>query len=252
MVDTTAGKKTGHAGRNALIAIAFAVWAAISFLSGQFIVVGIYQALVPVLPGLQAMNESVLMTTLTALSWTVTLFIAVWVPYFFLKQRVTRQEIGLQRLPTWAEIGLAAVGYIASSIIAALVIFLVSSLAPGFDADQAQDVGFSNLVFRYEYIVAFLTLVVIAPVVEEIFFRGYLYSRLKKYIPTWVAIIIVSALFGIAHGQINIGIMTFVMSVFLCLLRDLTGSLWPSIVMHMIRNGVAFVILFILPMLSIN
>jgi membrane protease YdiL (CAAX protease family) len=169
-----------------------------------------------------------------------------------LKQRVTRQEIGLQRLPTWAEIGLAAVGYIASSIIAALVIFLVSSLAPGFDADQAQDVGFSNLVFRYEYIVAFLTLVVIAPVVEEIFFRGYLYSRLKKYIPTWVAIIIVSALFGIAHGQINIGIMTFVMSVFLCLLRDLTGSLWPSIVMHMIRNGVAFVILFILPMLSIN
>lgn len=247
MVDDTSRKKTSRIGRNLLISAAFIAWAAFSFLAGQFLVAGLYQLAEPSIPDLQSVNESVLMTVLTALSWTATLVIALWVPYFFLKQRVTREDIGLQRLPTWAELGLAAAGYIASSIAAALVIYIVSLVMPGFDADQTQDVGFSNLVFRYEYIVAFITLVIIAPFVEEIFFRGYLYSRLKKYLPTWVAIIMVSALFGIAHGQLNVAIMTFVMGIFLCLLRDLTGSLWPAITMHMIRNGVAFFFLFVAP-----
>lgn len=247
MVDDTSRKKTSRIGRNLLISAAFIAWAAFSFLAGQFLVAGLYQLAAPSIPNLQSVNESVLMTVLTALSWTATLVIALWVPYFFLKQRVTREDIGLQRLPTWAELGLAAAGYIASSIAAALVIYIVSLVMPGFDADQTQDVGFSNLVFRYEYIVAFITLVIIAPFVEEIFFRGYLYSRLKKYLPTWVAIIMVSALFGIAHGQLNVAIMTFVMGIFLCLLRDLTGSLWPAITMHMIRNGVAFFFLFVAP-----
>lgn len=247
MVDDTSRKKTSRIGRNLLISAAFIAWAAFSFLAGQFLVAGLYQLAALSIPDLQSVNESVLMTVLTALSWTATLVIALWVPYFFLKQRVTREDIGLQRLPTWAELGLAAAGYIASSIAAALVIYIVSLVMPGFDADQTQDVGFSNLVFRYEYIVAFITLVIIAPFVEEIFFRGYLYSRLKKYLPTWVAIIMVSALFGIAHGQLNVAIMTFVMGIFLCLLRDLTGSLWPAITMHMIRNGVAFFFLFVAP-----
>lgn len=248
MVENTS-RKTISTGRSALIVVAFIAWAAFSFVAGQFIVGSLYAWLAPSIPSLQSMNESALMAALTALSWVVTLTIALGGPYFFLKQRVTREEIGLQRLPTWAEIGLAAAGYVASSILAAVVVFLISSMIPGFNADQAQDVGFSNLVFRYEFILAFVTLVVVAPFVEEIFFRGYLYSRLKKYLPTWVAIIVVSVLFGIAHGQVNVGIMTFVMSIFLCLLRDLTGSLWPAITMHMIRNGVAFVFLFVAPVL---
>lgn len=248
MVKSTSRKKV-FTSQSVLIAAGYVGWAAFSFVAGQFIVGGLYAWLAPSMPSLQSMNESALMAALTALSWAVTLTIALGGPYFFLRQRITREEIGLQRLPTWAEIGLAAAGYIASSILAAVVVFLISSMIPGFNADQAQDVGFSNLVFRYEFILAFVTLVVVAPFVEEIFFRGYLYSRLKKYLPTWVAIIIVSALFGIAHGQVNIGIMTFVMSIFLCLLRDLTGSLWPAITMHMIRNGVAFFILFVTPML---
>ena len=251
MVESTSRTKM-PAGRSALMVVALIAWAAFSFLVGQFIVGGLYAWLAPSIPALQSMNESALMAALTALSWALTLTIGLGGPYFFLKQRITREEIGLQRLPTWAEIGLAAAGYVASSILAAVVIYLISSMIPGFNADQAQDVGFSNLVFRYEFIVAFITLVVVAPFVEEIFFRGYLYSQLKKYIPTWVAIIIVSVLFGAAHGQLNIGIMTFIMSIFLCLLRDLTGSLWPAIIMHMIRNGIAFALLFVVPMAVMN
>lgn len=238
--------------RSVLIAVAWILWAVFSFVTGWFIVGALYEWLAPLMPSLQSMNESALQAALTALSWAVTLAIAIGGPYVALKQRVTRDDIGLQRLPTWGEIGLAAAGYVASTILAAIIIFIIASIIPGFNAEEAQDVGFSNLVFRYEFIIAFVTLVVIAPIVEEIFFRGYLYSRLKKYLPTWMAIIIVSALFGVAHGQINVGIMTFVMSIFLCLLRDLTGSLWPAITMHMIRNGIAFIVLFVVPILYLH
>lgn len=252
MVGKTSHNKLRHAGKATLMTIALIAWAAFAFVAGQYIAVNLYQFCESFMEVLQALNQPVRMTIMTSLAWMMTLGIAVGIPYLLFKHRVTRQEIGLHRLPTWSEMGLAVVGYVASAILAGLVIYGVALVIPSFDAGQAQDVGFSNLAFRYEYLVAFITLVVIAPVVEEVFFRGYLYSRLKKYIPTWVAIIIVSALFGIAHGQANVAIMTFVMGVFLCLLRDLTGSLWPAIIMHMIRNGVAFFFLFVAPILFLN
>lgn len=248
MVDVP-GKTTSGLGRGLLISAALIAWAAFAFLAGQFLVAGVYQLLASSLTGLQSVNESVLMTVLMALSWTVTLVIALWIPYVVLKQRTTLADVGLQRLPTWAELGLAPLGYIASTVVAAVVIYGMTLIFPGFDSEQAQDTGFSNLVFQYEYVVAFVTLVVIAPFVEEVFFRGYLYGKLKRYVPTWAAILLVSALFGIAHGQVNVGIMTFVMGIFLCLLRDWTGSLWPAIMMHMIRNGIAFFLLFVAPTL---
>lgn len=244
--------KKPHTGKSALMAFAFIAWAAVSFIAGQFIVGGLYQLLAQLVPSVESMNDAVLMTTLTALSWAVTLAIGLGGPYLLFKQRVTLEDIGLHRLPSWAEIGLGVAGYIASTIVAAIVVYLIALAVPGFDSSQAQNVGFSDLFFRYEYVVAFLTLVVIAPIVEEVFFRGYLYNRLKRYIPTWVAILAVSLLFGAAHGQLNVGIMTFVMSIFLCLLRDLTGSLWPAIVMHMTRNGIAFSLLFVVPSLFLN
>ena len=92
---------------------------------------------------------------------------------------------------------------------------------------------------------AFITLVVIAPVAEEVLFRGYLYGKLKKYVPVWAAILITSALFGLIHGTWNVAVDTFALSIILCLLRESTGGIWASILLHMIKNGIAFYFLFI-------
>ena len=94
---------------------------------------------------------------------------------------------------------------------------------------------------------AFLTLVVIAPVAEETIFRGYLLGKLRKFVPVWLAILATSVLFGAVHGAWNLAIDTFALSVVMSLLRQNTGSLWASILLHMTKNGIAFYILFINP-----
>jgi membrane protease YdiL (CAAX protease family) len=67
--------------------------------------------------------------------------------------------------------------------------------------------------------------------------------------PVWVAIVITSALFGFIHGQWNVGIDVFALSVVLCSLREITGSIWAGILLHMLKNSVAFFIIFITPVL---
>jgi membrane protease YdiL (CAAX protease family) len=100
---------------------------------------------------------------------------------------------------------------------------------------------------------AFVTLVVIAPLAEEVLFRGYLYGKLKQYIPIWLAVIVVSAIFGIFHLfgtdpiAWNLAVDTFALSVVLCVLRETTGNLWASVLLHMLKNGIAFYLLFINP-----
>jgi membrane protease YdiL (CAAX protease family) len=90
-------------------------------------------------------------------------------------------------------------------------------------------------------------LVVIAPFAEEILFRGYLYGKLRKSIPTWLAMVVTSALFGAIHAQWNVGVDVFVLSMVACSLREVTGGIWAGILLHMLKNGLAFYILFINP-----
>ncbi len=235
--------------RGALIVVAFALWTAIGFYGAQFLVVGVLWALQQMGVDFSLVNETIFNTVLAAVVYVTALVIVIGGPWVVKQQRTTKQDVGLHRLPTWAELGLAPAGLIVYFITSGLVTYLITLLVPGFDAGQAQDVGFEQLVLRQDYLLAFFTLVIVAPIAEETLFRGYLYGKLKKYSPRWIAIIVTSILFGLAHGQWNVAIDTFVLSVFLCILRDITGSLWPSIMLHMLKNGIAYYFLFVNPYL---
>jgi membrane protease YdiL (CAAX protease family) len=130
-----------------------------------------------------------------------------------------------------------------------LIATKVLSLFTVIQINQAQDVGFSHLSKNYQYILAFITLVVIAPIAEETLFRGYLFGKLKKFVPVWVAIVATSLLFGAIHGQWDLAIDTFSLSVILCLLRQFTGNIWAPILLHMTKNGIAYYFLFINPLI---
>jgi membrane protease YdiL (CAAX protease family) len=61
-----------------------------------------------------------------------------------------------------------------------------------------------------------------------------------------VSSVVVSALFGLAHGQWNVAVDVFVMSMVACYLREYTGVIWPGIIIHMIKNFIGFYITFVL------
>jgi membrane protease YdiL (CAAX protease family) len=80
----------------------------------------------------------------------------------------------------------------------------------------------------------------LAPLVEELVFRGLLYGWLCRW-GTGVAWIVSSLAFAAAHVEPAHVILVLPLGLWFGWLRRHTDSLWPSLVAHMVNNGIAVV-----------
>lgn len=133
--------------------------------------------------------------------------------------------------------------YVAVSVTFTL---LATNFIPAFNAEQAQDVGLPSTLAGTNMIAAFVSLVILTPIFEEIIFRGILFRGLRERLPFWVSAAIVSVLFALAHAQWNVGVDTFILSLALCYLVEKSDSIGPGIMLHAIKNLMAFIFLFVL------
>lgn len=164
----------------------------------------------------------------------------VWYRY----RTLNTEQIGLTRFPEWSDIGLSLAGAVVY-MLASVIALTLASKVPGFSSGQAQDLGFGHL-FGSELVSAFIVLVIITPICEEMIFRGFLYGRLRAlHVSWWLSALVVSILFGVAHMQWNVGIDVFCLSMVACILREITGSIWVGILLHMMKNFLAFMVTFV-------
>lgn len=234
-------------GKRLLIALGFTVWTVAAFLLAQVVVS------LPILYADQlglavdGINEALLNTIIAGVMYMLTCILAIGLPVLVLRQRTTREELGVQEPLAWRDLLLSPVAYVVYFVCTAILITVVSVLFTNFDVTQKQDVLFQGLAGQHEYLLAFLTLVIIAPIAEELLLRGYLFGKLLKYIPVWIAVLVVSVIFGVLHWQWNVAVDTFALSIVLCALRLYTGTIWAGVVVHMIKNGLAYYLLFVNP-----
>lgn len=222
-------------------------WVLVGYYCAQFVLLGIVSLIALLGISLNQANQAVLNTVFAALLYILTLVIVIGGPWLIKKMHTSNAELGLTRLPSWMDILLTPAGIIAYLILSAAFTLIATNIFPGFNANQLQETGFDKIHQSYELLLAFVTLVIIAPVAEEILFRGYLYGKLRKIVPIWAAALATSLLFGLVHGAWNLAIDTFALSIVLCGLRELTGAIWSPILLHMSKNAIAFYILFISP-----
>ena len=228
--------------------VGLVIWVLVSLIACQFIVSFIMFAILG-----DKLAQPVWTTVYSAVVYVLCLLLVVFVPWKLFKMKTNREELGLSGLPTWTDIGLAPVGFVVYFLVAMLVMALAGVIFPNIDWQQAQDVGFQNLFFVSDKILAFVALVVIAPIAEEIIFRGWLYGKIRAKVPAWIGILVVSILFGLMHLGFNVealqwnaAVNIFCMSVVLCVLREITGTIWSGILLHILKNGLAFYLLFII------
>lgn len=245
-------KKNRKMDRKAIgIAINFAclavLWVVFSILAVQ-VIFGLFFALLPS----EWLESPIFSGIYSILVYGTVIILTVYALPRFAKKlkfketwQTSREEMGLRGLPTWTDLGLSAVGYVVSTLLAAGLTYLFSFFS-WFDAGQAQETGFSIYMNSGEKNIAFITLVVVAPIVEEVIFRGWLYGKLRSKMGVIAAMLVTSVVFGVMHFQWNVGVNVFALSVVLCGLREITGTIYAGILTHMIKNGVAFFLLYII------
>jgi hypothetical protein len=82
---------------------------------------------------------------------------------------------------------------------------------------------------------------VVAPLAEEVFFRGYLYAGFRERFGIGWGAVISALLFSAVHLTPGVLVPIFFMGVLLALLYEFTDSLWPSIALHGAINSLAFI-----------
>ena len=249
IIDADVGPKQPIIRHNWMMLVILPAWVFVGFFTAELLTGGLLWLAAAGGIALKSVNQSVLNAVIAAIVYLLTLAIVIIIPWFFRRRTIKIADFGLSRWPSWSDIFMTPAGFIVYIILSSLLILLATHILPGFNPNQVQNTGFEHLVQGYEYILAFTTLVIVAPIAEEILFRGYLFGKLKQYIPVWVAAIATSVLFGAIHGSWDVAVDTFALSLVLCYLRETTGSIWSSILLHMLKNGIAFYLLFIYPSL---
>ncbi len=79
--------------------------------------------------------------------------------------------------------------------------------------------------------------VLIAPILEEIVFRGLIYTRLRRCMPKLLAAILTSALFGVMHGTIVWFFYTFLLALLMTFIFEKTESLLGNMLLHAAFNA---------------
>lgn len=234
--------------KRAVAAIGLVAWTAVALYGAAFLVGGILGLLRLGGAPIDEMNETLLTLIIQAAVYVLAVVLVIFVPWlvFRKKLKTTRDEMGLRGWPTWMDILLAIVGFVVSALAGIALVAIGAALLPNINWSEEQDVGFANLYLTKDLIMAFVALVVIAPVCEELIFRGWLYGKLRARIKVAPAVILVSLLFALVHGQVNVGVVVFAMSVANCLLRELTGTIYSGLFVHVIRNAIAFGAQFVL------
>ncbi|MGH2981799.1 MAG: lysostaphin resistance A-like protein, partial [Solirubrobacterales bacterium] len=108
--------------------------------------------------------------------------------------------------------------------------------------DIARDLGLDTGPLAAVAVV--LLIVGIAPVAEEVFFRGMLFGGLRRRLPTIAAALISAAVFGALHAPTGVSTVPplIAFGFVLALLYERTGSLGPPIVAHAINNALALAV----------
>jgi membrane protease YdiL (CAAX protease family) len=89
-----------------------------------------------------------------------------------------------------------------------------------------------------------LVVVVLAPICEEIVYRGLLWGALERYaVPRWVPFVVTTLLFAVAHFEFTRTPLLFVVALPIALARLRTGRLAASVVAHQVNNLLPGVVL---------
>ena len=115
----------------------------------------------------------------------------------------------------------------------------------GWAPEQQPVLEAARTLSRKAFLVLVFSGVVLAPLTEEILFRGFLYATLRTHLGPRAAIAVSAAAFAALHGFAFGFLQLFIIGVLLAYLYEKTGSLAASIVAHAANNFYSFLVVYL-------
>ncbi len=105
----------------------------------------------------------------------------------------------------------------------------------------------SQIIYSGSIAMEILSAVIAAPVLEELFFRGMIYQRLRGYCDAVPAILISSAFFGAFHGNLVQFVYAFLIGCMLAFVYEKLKTIWAPVLFHVGANLLSVLITELLP-----
>ncbi len=131
------------------------------------------------------------------------------------------------------------IGVLAQAVVVPLLYLPIFELFDSLDSEDVSEQAreLTDRATGLGIVLLVLVVVVGAPIVEELFYRGLLLRSLDRHLPTWAAVVLSSVLFGLSHFQ-GIQLPALVLfGVLAAVLAVRTGNLGASIAAHMGFNA---------------
>jgi len=172
-----------------------------------------------------------LLPTVTFLSgWLTLLFF--WI-FFAVRGKRFSREVRWHKMPSpgAAMLGPFVCGF-GLSLLASIALAMIPFPDVWYDT---YDASMEMLLSGNPLFLAAAT-VIAAPLVEEVVFRGLVYTRLCRGMWRWSAALLSAVIFGLVHGTLLHLFYTIPMGLVLCLFYEKYRSLWAPILLHMSFN----------------
>lgn len=151
-------------------------------------------------------------------------------------------DLGLARRGVLGHVATGVTAYVGFLPILLLLTWLTEEAArrAGIGLEPQEQIGFFFADLSSPSL-AFLAIfvAVIGPVFEEIFFRGFAYRALRSRWGRWPSVLATAVLFSLLHASLSAFIPILGLGVLLACAFESSGSLIPSIVIHVCQNSAA-------------
>lgn len=173
-----------------------------------------------------------------AIASIIFLVISIPVCYSIYKRDYNSWAVWIYRKPAYFAL-LALIGVLASHGLSAAVSLLqIDQVAGDYSVIQSN-------IFSAGSVLVIVQTVILAPISEELLFRGIVYNRLRRYFGKFpLPALISSAIFGLYHFNLAQGIFAFLFGLLACAVYDKVRNLWSVIALHIGGNLISVVLIY--------
>ena len=143
---------------------------------------------------------------------------------------------GIKRLGVVLVLGMSA----AVSVNVIVSLSQIARFSPKYQ--QVSEVIYSGGLFM-----EIVSAVIAAPILEELFFRGMIYKRLRDMINVKAAVVISALFFGAFHGNLVQFVYAFIIGLMLAYVYEKFKTIWAPVIFHIGANLISVLITEFMP-----